>query len=112
MDQVYFASSLIMTLGRIREPHAVPLIRKCLNREGWEAHHIYGLIALGKIGNREAEAVLMDYLRRPLGRYTMRALTALAKIDPARARDEAQSLLARPESQRLSEKSREALRGY
>ena len=54
----------------------------------------------------------IDYLRRPMRRYTTRALDALAKIDPSLARGEAQSLLARPESQRLSEKSREALRRY
>jgi len=111
-DEVYFASSLIMTLGRMQEPRAVSLIAKCLVREGWEAHQLYGLFALGKIGNREAEAVLIDFLRGPMGRYTTRALSALAKIDPTLARGEAQSILARPESQRLSEKSREALRGY
>jgi RNA polymerase sigma factor (sigma-70 family) len=111
-DDNYFASSLVMALGRMEEPRAVPLIRKWLDRKGWEAHQIYGIFALGKIGGREAEAVLIEFLRIPYRRYTASAVGALAKIDPALARSEAQALLSGPHAKRITDADKLALSAY
>ena len=95
----YFAATPVMTLGRMKEARAVPLISKALARGGdWVPFDIYSLHALGSIGGREAVAVLQDYLRREKLVHVDRALAALAKIDANLARSEAQAILNRPDA--------------
>ena len=111
-ENAYFASSLIMSLGRLKERRAIPLLAKELSREDRTAHHIFSLVALGKIGGPAAESVLIDYVRRPKPLHVIRTLNALAKIDVALARGEAQSILASPKAERLSTGVKETLRQY
>ena len=107
----HFAAGIVMTLGRMKEVRAVPVIRKRLVK-GDGPHDIYSLIALGSIGGREAGAVLVDYLRREKLVHVDRAINALAKIDANLARGEAQAILDRPDASNLPASTLEILRQH
>ena len=107
----YFATGVVMTLGRMKEERAVPLIREALARGGeWVPFDIYSIVALGSIGGREAAGVLVDYLRREKLVHVDRAIAALATIDANLARGEAQAILDRPDASNLPGPTLEVLR--
>ena len=109
----YFFTSLVMALGRLKERRVVPEVRRLLQRDGdWLPFHYYGIVVLGQVGGSEAEALLLDHLRSgTLGNLTS-ALDALAKLNPAAARGEAQALLGRPELAKLPPKTLESIRAH
>jgi RNA polymerase sigma factor (sigma-70 family) len=109
----YFSADVVMTLGRMKEARAVPLIRETLAKGGdWVPFDVYSLFALGSIGGREAEAVLLDYLRRAKLVHAEDAIAALAKIDANLARGEAQAILDRPDVSNLPGSAQEKLRQH
>jgi len=110
-DDPYFHADLMMVLGRMQERRAIPAIRELFTRGGkWVVFHFYGFYALGHIGGPEAEALLLEYLRRENIPNADGAIRALAKLNPAVARGEAAAILARPGASKLPAKTLDRLR--
>jgi RNA polymerase sigma factor (sigma-70 family) len=105
----YMFASIALSLGRMREPRAVAGCAEALRRGGdWQPFEIYGLFALGEIGNREAETELLAYIDGKEPAHVVDALSALAKIDAAQARARAEAMLADP-SRKLTTRDREVV---
>ena len=109
----YFVANIVMTLGRMKETRAVPVIRTALAKGGsWTPFDIYSLIALGSIGGRESSAVLLEYLRAKKLRHVDYAIRALAKTDANLARGEAGAILNRHDAAQLPAATLEILRQH
>ncbi len=90
----YMFGNLALALGRLGETRAVPACRDRLGRGGdWRPFEPGILFAVGGMGGRDAETLLMEVLDRPDRVHAADAIRALAKINPAEARRRAQAFL-------------------
>ncbi len=83
-------------LGDLREPAAARHVEDKLLRPGWDGVRPHLLVALGKMGDLEAERILLDYLAHPKSENHFYAISSLMDLDPdAGAREAARFLGSR-----------------
>jgi hypothetical protein len=95
-------------LGTLGEPEGARHVRDKLHRRGWEGLRPHLFVALGNMGGDEAKQVILEYLDDPRSNSAMfYAVSALMRIDPAAAAEEAGKILDGPRAKTLSKVGRE-----
>jgi len=95
-------------LGTLGEPEGARHVRDKLHRRGWEGLRPHLFVALGLMGGDEAKRVILEYLDDPRSNTDMfYAVSALLRIDPAVAAEEAAKVLDGPRAKSLSKVGRE-----
>ncbi|MHC4133950.1 MAG: HEAT repeat domain-containing protein [Planctomycetota bacterium] len=94
-------------LGTLGETEGARHVRDKLHRRGWEGRRPHLLVALGSMGGDEAKRVILEYLDDPRSTDMFYAVSALLRIDPAAAAEEAAKVLDGPRAKTLSKVGRE-----
>jgi hypothetical protein len=99
-------------LGRLGDAQAAPLVAAALFKPAWVGLRPTLLTALGGMGGDAARDALLAYLANPRANVESFAVRALARIDPALARAEAEALLAGERGREVNATERQRLRAF
>lgn len=86
-------ASAAEALGALHEEDAADAIAAKLRVPSWSGLRASLLDSLGGVGGPRARAALLDWLRDPQGDHESHAARALARLDPAAARAEADAIV-------------------